>query len=240
MTITEASPTTTTADAPTAPALDVRLLSGTIGAEIRGVDVRHLDADTVAAIRQVWVRAPGRVLPRPAPRPGRAPRLRPPASASPPRATRSSPASTDNPEVFEIDYTAAGELYATYGDVASYERGVAWHTDVTFVKRPPLGSILRAVVVPEPRRRHPVLRPDRGVRRPEPGAPGRSSRTLTAVHDGKRQFQGILDLRRRGHVGGRDVHRPRARRAPRRAHPPRDAARRSCSSTPASPRASRS
>src|SRR3954468_13159427 len=35
--------------------LDVRLLSGTIGAEIRGLDVRHLDDDTVAAIRRVWL-----------------------------------------------------------------------------------------------------------------------------------------------------------------------------------------
>ena len=53
------------------------------------------------------------------------------------------------PEVFEIDYTAAGLLRETYGGVSTRERGVAWHTDVTFVARPPLGSILRAVVVPE-------------------------------------------------------------------------------------------
>ena len=30
--------------------LDVRLLSGSIGAEIRGIDVRHLDDETTAAM----------------------------------------------------------------------------------------------------------------------------------------------------------------------------------------------
>ncbi len=35
--------------------LDVRPLSGSIGAEIRGLDVRHVDDDTVAAVRRVWL-----------------------------------------------------------------------------------------------------------------------------------------------------------------------------------------
>ena len=38
-----------------AVALDVVPLSGTIGAEIRGVDIRDLDQSTVDAIRQVWL-----------------------------------------------------------------------------------------------------------------------------------------------------------------------------------------
>jgi len=36
-------------------ALDIRPLAGAIGAEIRGVDLRELDATAVAAIRRVWL-----------------------------------------------------------------------------------------------------------------------------------------------------------------------------------------
>jgi len=50
------------------------------------------------------------------------------------------------PNIFEIDYTKAREPNATYGDVVSRRQGIDWHTDVTFVKRPPLGSILNAKV----------------------------------------------------------------------------------------------
>ena len=77
-----------------------------------------------------------------------------------------------HPEVFEIDYTAARELYASYGDVSTQYRGIHWHTDVTFVERPPLGSILRAVVVPPAGGDTHVLQPAGGVRGPEPGAAG--------------------------------------------------------------------
>lgn len=42
----------------------------------------------------------------------------------------------DHPEIWEID---------SYGSI----RNDIWHTDVTFVKKPPLGSVLRAVNVPE-------------------------------------------------------------------------------------------
>ena len=52
------------------------------------------------------------------------------------------------PEVFEIDYTKSAQLRETYGDVVDRYDGLSWHTDVTFVERPPLGSILNAVVIP--------------------------------------------------------------------------------------------
>jgi len=63
------------------------------------------------------------------------------------------------PNIFEIDYTKSRELYATYGDVVSRRQGIDWHTDVTFVKRPPLGSILNAKVIPPSGRRHVVVGP---------------------------------------------------------------------------------
>ena len=92
--------------------LDVRLLSGTIGAEIRGVDLKtDLDADTVLAVRALLVAPQGRVLPRPAP----AARGAPPFAAyfgSRPRPTPSMPGLPGHPEVFEIDYSRPRELYA--------------------------------------------------------------------------------------------------------------------------------
>jgi hypothetical protein len=112
--------------------LTVTDLSANIGAEIRGVDIsRPLSPDTVAEIRRIWpdrkvVFFPERSLDRGHP---------------------VIPGLKTHPEVFEIGYTAARELCATYGDV-SRDKGLNWHTDVTFVARPPLGSILCAVVVP--------------------------------------------------------------------------------------------
>jgi taurine dioxygenase len=44
---------------------------------------------------------------------------------------------TDYPEIFDLDY----RRHHAYTDL--------WHTDVTFVERPPLGSILRAVIIPQ-------------------------------------------------------------------------------------------
>jgi len=41
----------------------------------------------------------------------------------------------EHPEIYELDSNTGG-----FADI--------WHTDVTFVRRPPLGSILRAVVLP--------------------------------------------------------------------------------------------
>ncbi len=151
--------------------LDVVHLSGSIGAEIRGLDLRDLDGPTVDAIRRVWLERkvvffPGQQL-EPDEHLAFARLFGEPTEGHP-----VVPGLAEHPEVFEIDYTAARELYASYGDVSTKYRGIAWHTDVTFVKRPPLGSILRAVVVPAGGRRHPLLRPAGGVRGPEPGAAG--------------------------------------------------------------------
>ncbi|CAN5679885.1 taurine dioxygenase [soil metagenome] len=186
MTITEPNPTKAGVQ------LDVRFLSGTIGAEIRGLDVRHLDEATVAAVRQVWLERrvvflPGQHL-DPAEHLAFARLFGEPTEGHP-----VIPGIKDNPEVFEIDYTAAGELYATYGDVSALERGISWHTDVTFVKRPPLGSILRAVVVPE--FGGDTLFSDQ-IAAFESLSPALQGflRSLTAIHDGTNQFKGILDL----------------------------------------------
>ena len=50
--------------------------------------------------------------------------------------------------MFEIDYTKAAKVKDSYGDLSDKYDGLSWHTDVTFVEHPPLGSILNAVVIP--------------------------------------------------------------------------------------------
>ena len=49
-------------------------------------------------------------------------------------------------------------------DTGGFENG--WHHDVTWREVPSMGAILHAIQVPRDRRRHPVLRHGRGLRRP--------------------------------------------------------------------------
>ena len=67
--------------------LDVTPLSGTIGAVIRGLDLRDLDDAAVDAIRRVWLERRVVFFPDQHSTPT-ATRRSPPGSASPPRATR--------------------------------------------------------------------------------------------------------------------------------------------------------
>lgn len=172
--------------------LDVVPLSGSIGAVIRGLDLRTLDDDTVAAVRRVWLERKvvfftGQDL-SPEEHLAFATRFGEPTEGHP-----VVPGLPDRPEVFEIDYTAARQLYSTYGDVSTRARGISWHTDVTFVKRPPLGSILRAVVVPPAGGDTLFSDQQAAYEGLSPALQGFLS-TLTAVHDGRAQFSGLLDL----------------------------------------------
>ncbi|HMG39693.1 MAG TPA: TauD/TfdA family dioxygenase [Acidimicrobiales bacterium] len=172
--------------------LDVVPLSGTIGAVIRGLDVRHLDDATVAAVRRVWLERKVVFFPEqhlePAEHLAFASRFGEPTEGHP-----VIPGLDGHPEVFQIDYTAARDLYSTYGDVSTRYRGIAWHTDVTFVPRPPLGSILRAVVVPEAGG-DTLFSDQQAAYASLSPALQAFLETLTAVHDGRDQFKGILDL----------------------------------------------
>lgn len=180
--------------------LDVTPLSGAIGSEIRGVDLRALDDHTVAAIRQVWldrkvVFFPGQHL-DPAEHLAFAARFGQPTEGHP-----VIPGIDERPEIFEIDYTKSRELYASYGAVSTAARGIHWHTDVTFVERPPLGSILRAVVVPEAGGDTLFSNQQAAFEALSPSLQAYLS-TLTAVHDGHAQFKGILDQRGEGQWEG--------------------------------------
>jgi taurine dioxygenase len=185
--------------APDAPAttIEVTPLSGSIGAEIRGVDLtRPLDDATLADIRTTWldrkvVFFPGQHLD-----PGS--HLRFARQFGEPTPAHPVIKGIDGfPEVFEIDYTKARELYATYPERSSGSRAVHWHTDVTFVERPPLGSILNAVVIP-PAGGDTLFSDQQAAYESLSPALQDFLTTLTAVHDGNAQFARALQAREDG------------------------------------------
>lgn len=115
--------------------LELRPLTPTIGAEVYGVDCAGpLDDDLVAAIRAAWMQwgviffPDQRLTPeeqvRFASRFGEATEGHP-----------VEPTLDTNPNVLPIDSVK--------------DRTNFWHTDVTFMSRPPMGSLLLAVVLPD-------------------------------------------------------------------------------------------
>lgn len=129
-------------------ALHVTPLSATIGAEIRGVDLKApLAEDVVAELRAALLRhkvifLPGQHL-APAEHLAFARYFGTPTPAHP-----VIPGIDGFPEIFEIDYTKAAKAKKRSGDVVDRYEGLSWHTDVTFVEHPPLGSVLNALVIP--------------------------------------------------------------------------------------------
>ena len=185
MTITESRPDVE---------LDVTPLSGTIGSEIRGVDLTQpLDDATVAAIRQVWLERRVVFFPEQHLTPEQHKQVASYFGELTP-AHPVIPGIDGHPEVFEIDYSQTRELYAQYGDVSTRTQGLDWHTDVTFVERPPTGSLLNAVVIPPAG--GDTLWTDQvaAFSALSPSLQAYLS-TLTAVHDGKAAFGAILDTR---------------------------------------------
>jgi taurine dioxygenase len=120
-----------------APAIDVRKIAGHIGAEITGITVGpDLSADLVKLIRDtllehkvVYFRGQGHL--DDAAQTGFARRFGELTTAHP-----TVPGTTQDARVFELDAQRGGG------------KANAWHTDVTFVDRPPAISILRAVTLP--------------------------------------------------------------------------------------------
>jgi taurine dioxygenase len=133
-------------------ALDVRPLSANIGAEIRGLDLREpLDPATLAAVRATWLDRKVVFFPEQnldaaqhVAFAGQFGELTP--------AHPVVPGIPGHPEVFEIDYGAGVKVARAKGAsdaaIAARVAGLDWHTDITFVPRPPNGSVLNAVVMP--------------------------------------------------------------------------------------------
>ena len=166
--------------------LDVTPLSRTIGAEIRGVDLkRPLSPETVAAIRATLLERrviffPGAHL-EPAEHVAFGRYFGEVTPAHP-----VIPGIDGHPEVFQIDYSGA-----------TSDGGLGWHTDVTFVERPPLGSILNAVIMPPSG--GDTMWSDQVAAYNGLSAPMRTLLDgLTAVHDGSKAFGPALATHKEG------------------------------------------
>jgi taurine dioxygenase len=214
---------TTTTAAPVT--LDIAPLSGTIGAEIRNVDLHQpLDPPTVAAIRQALldykvIFLPGQHL-SPAEHKEFALYFGEITNAHP-----VVPGIGEHREVFEIDYTKARELYgvdkSAKVDRSEYETSDKWHTDVTFVETPPLGSILNAIVIPEAG--GDTLWADTNAAYEGLSQPIKDLVDgLTAIHDGNRSFGRLLQALGKGEWDGKEFTELTPGGTPGRAHPPRD------------------
>ncbi len=183
--------------------LDVTPLSGSIGAVINNIDVRDVDDATIAAIRQVWLERKVIFFKEQHLGPDEhlefASRFGEPTEGHP-----IIPGIEGYPKIFEIDYTAARQLYSVYANVATQRQGISWHTDVTFVKRPPLGSILNAKHIPASG--GDTLFSDQQAAY-EDLSPSLQEYLLTlhAVHDGRATFQAALDNYGKGKWEGEAV-----------------------------------
>jgi alpha-ketoglutarate-dependent taurine dioxygenase len=194
-------PMTTT----TAPvALDITPLSGTIGAEIGGLDLhRPLGDETVSAVRRALLDYKVIFFPEqhlsPAEHKQFAAQFGEITNAHP-----VVPGVGEHKEVFEIDYSKYREMLAAEKDADTnneYGDRDKWHTDVTFVKTPPLGSILNAIVIP--RAGGDTLWSDTQAAYEGLSQPFRDLVDgLTAIHDGSRTFGKVLDLLGEGEWDG--------------------------------------
>jgi len=177
--------------------LEVTPLSGTIGSVIHGVDLKQeLDDAVVAAIRSIWLKRRVVFFPQQFLTPEEHVRFVSYFGEVTP-AHPVIPGIEGHPEVFEIDYSKSREVYAQYGDVSTRKAGLDWHTDVTFVERPPAGSVLNAVVVPTAG--GDTLWSDQAAAFAALSASLQEYLlTLTAVHSGKAAFGAELEKRKDG------------------------------------------
>jgi taurine dioxygenase len=115
--------------------LDVRPLSPTIGAEIRGVDcAADLDDAVIAAIRSVWLERLVVFFPDQ--------RLDDDTQIA--FAGRFGELTENHP--VEAQVVERKEIHSIE---SGKDRTDFWHTDITFMNRPAMASMLRSVVVPE-------------------------------------------------------------------------------------------
>jgi alpha-ketoglutarate-dependent taurine dioxygenase len=168
----------------TSTALDLDRLGPGFGADVRGVDLATADDATIVAVRQALTEHKVLFFSRQ--------QLDPDSQVA--LGNRMGRLTVSHPVVPGLDETHA-EIYA----LDSADEGFAdvWHTDVTFVKRPPLGSILRAVTLPP--RGGDTNWADLELAFSSLSEPVRRlAEQLTAVHDGTREFGYYLAQRRHG------------------------------------------
>ena len=175
--------------------LEVTKKSATIGAEIRGIDLRQpLDAEGAATVRSLLLEHkviffPGQHL-DPAQHLAFARSCGVPTPAHP-----VIPGIDGFPEIFQIDYQAGRGRYVDTTERGS--EGISWHSDVTYVERPPLGSILNAVVMPAAGGDTQWTNQQAAYEALSESMRGYLG-GLTALHSGKKQFGALLARRKNG------------------------------------------
>jgi taurine dioxygenase len=173
-----------TAPSPTPEVLDLDPLGPGFGAVVRGVDLAAASDATVAAVRRALTDHKVLFF--------RDQELDPDSQIA--LGNRLGRLTSSHPVVPGLD-EAHAEIYA----LDSADNGFAdvWHTDVTFVRRPPLGSILRAVTLPPSG--GDTNWADLELAYASLSPPVRElADQLTAVHDGTREFGYYLAQRRQG------------------------------------------
>jgi alpha-ketoglutarate-dependent taurine dioxygenase len=125
--------------------IDVVPLSGTIGSRVDRVDITGpVDDPTIAAVRAALVDRKVLVLPAQHASPDQLVAFAQRFGELTPAHPVLPPLDDEHPQVLEIDATRS-RLDARYRD--EYENDT-WHTDVSFMLDPPLGSMLSGVVIP--------------------------------------------------------------------------------------------
>lgn len=168
----------------TQPALALERLGPGFGAEVRGIDLATASDAEVAAVRRALTEHKVLFF--------SGQNLDPDSQIT--LGNRLGSLTASHPVVPGLD-EAHTEIYA----LDSADNGFAdvWHTDVTFVRRPPLGSILRAVTLPPTG--GDTNWADLELAYRSLSEPVRAlADQLTAVHDGTREFGYYLAQRRGG------------------------------------------
>ncbi|MGP0032189.1 MAG: TauD/TfdA dioxygenase family protein [Acidimicrobiales bacterium] len=183
--------------------LEITPLSGTIGAELRGVDLKErLDAASVAEIHRALVQFKVIFFPAQhltaAEHKAFALQFGEITNAHP-----VVPGLGEHREVFEIDYSKTRGMDARLSDKRARARS-PWHTDVTFMEHPPMGSVLNAVVMPEAG--GDTVFADTQAAYMALSEPLRAFLGgLHAVHDGRPAFQAVLNMVGEGEWDGEAV-----------------------------------
>lgn len=131
----------------------VKPVAGVIGAEVEGLTLRDIDpsdSELIKTLRDLMLRH--RVVffrkqnLNPEEHLAFASLFGDPAPAHP-----YLPGMKEHPDIFEIDYTLGEDQYPDSANNAGTKylnRGIAWHTDITFIDEPPAISVLNGVVIP--------------------------------------------------------------------------------------------
>lgn len=174
--------------------LQITELSRTIGAELRGVDLKQpLDADMVQEIKAAFNKYKVIFFPQQHLNPAQHVQFARNFGKLMP-AHPILPGIDGHPEVYEVNYTKMNER--EFKNVAKIDRteGIGWHSDLSFLEQPPLGTILNMVHAP-PTGGDTMWSDGYAAYEALSPAFQQFLGSLTAVHDGTSVFQWLREVR---------------------------------------------